>query len=178
MRLWLFVLMFVLLAGPAAAQQVPTASDDPVANAPIRLGALAFDPRIALTSLGVDTNVFNSATDPQSDFTFGLKPGTDMYLRTGRGLLTVAGNLEYVYFNEFEAERSVNSDVLGRYELRFNRFRPYGSASWLDTRERPGYEIDARARHYEAEYHAGGDLRVPTEDQRDLGRPSIGQVLP
>jgi hypothetical protein len=160
MRLWLFVLMFVLLAGPAAAQQVPTASDDPVANAPIRLGALAFDPRIALTSLGVDTNVFNSATDPQSDFTFGLKPGTDMYLRTGRGLLTVAGNLEYVYFNEFEAERSVNSDVLGRYELRFNRFRPYGSASWLDTRERPGYEIDARARHYEAEYHAGGDLRV------------------
>ena len=42
MRLWLFVLMFALLAGPAMAQQVPTASEDPVANAPIRLGALAF----------------------------------------------------------------------------------------------------------------------------------------
>lgn len=163
MRLWLFVLMFGLLAGPARAQQVPTASDDPVAAAPIRLGAVAFDPRFRLTSLGVDTNVFITANDPQSDFTFGLKPGTDMYLRTGRGLLTVSGNLEYVYFHEFEAERSVNSDVLGKFEIRFNRIRPYGSASWLDTRQRPGYEIDARARHYEADYHAGADLRVASK---------------
>jgi len=160
MRFSLFVLMFALLADPAQAQQVPTASEDPVADASIRLGAVAFDPRFRLSSLGVDTNVFNSVSNPQSDFTFGVKPGTDMFLRTGRGLLTVSGNLEYVYFHEFEAERSVNSDVLGRYEFRFNRFRPYGSASWLDTRERPGYEIDARARHYEADYHAGGDLRV------------------
>ena len=160
MRFSLFVLMFVLVAGPAQAQQVPTASEDPVATAQFRFGALAFDPRFALTSLGIDTNVFNTATAPQSDFTFGVKPGTDMFLRTARGLLTVSGNLEYVYFHEFETERSVNSDVLGRYEFRFNRFRPYGSASWLDTKQRPGFEIDARARHYEADYHAGGDLRV------------------
>jgi hypothetical protein len=160
MRLSLFVLMFALLAGPAQAQQVPTASEDPVATAPFRFGALAFDPRFALTSLGVDTNVFNTATNPQSDFTFGAKPGTDMFLRTGRGLVTVSGNLEYVYFHQFETERSFNSDVLGRYEFRFNRFRPYASASWLDTNQRPGYEIDARARHYEANFHAGGDLRM------------------
>src|SRR6185436_16322443 len=102
MRYSLFVLMVAFFAGRAQAQQVPTASEDPVAAAPIRFGAFAFDPRFALTSLGVDTNVFNSPTDPQSDFTFGLKPGTDMYLRTGRGLLTVSGNLEYVYFHEFE----------------------------------------------------------------------------
>jgi hypothetical protein len=159
-RLTAFVLMLVFLASPALAQQVPTASEDPVAAAPIRIGAVALDPRVVLTNFGVDTNVFNTANNPESDFTFAVKPGTDLFLRTGRGLLTVSGNLEYVYFNEFETERSVNTDVLGRYELRFNRFRPYGSASWLDTRQRPGYEIDARARHYEADFHAGGDLRV------------------
>lgn len=155
-----FVLMLVFLARPTAAQQVPTASDDPVAEAPVRFGALAFDPRVVLTNLGVDTNVFYSETDPQSDFTFAVKPGTEMWLRTGRGLVTVSGNLEYVYFSEFVSERSVNSDIRGQYEFRFNRIRPYASASWLDTRSRPGYEINARARHYEADFHAGLDLRV------------------
>jgi len=155
-----FVVILVFVVRPASAQQVPTASDDPVAEAAVRLGAFAFEPRLVLTNLGVDTNVFYSAANPESDFTFALKPGTDMFLRTGRGLVTVSGNLEFVYFSEFESERSVNSDVLGRYEFRFNRLRPYASASWLDTRQRPGYEIDARARHYEADYHAGTDLRV------------------
>jgi len=177
----LLVLIFVLLAIPAHAQQVPTASEDPVAAAPIRFGAVAFDPRLVLTNMGVDTNVFNSS-NPQSDFTFAIKPGTDIFLRTGRGLLTVSGNVEYVYFSEFEAERSVNSDVLGRYEFRFNRFRPYASASWLDTRERPGYEIDARARHYEADYHAGGDLRIASKgtvrvDFRHLDYSFDGDVV-
>jgi hypothetical protein len=155
--------MFVLLARSGAAQQVPSPADDPAAEAPVRFGVLAFDPRITLTNLGVDTNVFNDVDDPQSDFTFALKPGTDMFIRTGRGLLTVSGNVEFVYFSEFETERSINSDVLGRYEFRFNRLRPYVSAGWLDTSQRPGYEIDARARHYEADYHAGTDLRIASK---------------
>jgi hypothetical protein len=161
---WLaFGVMFVVLARSTSAQQVPTAAEDPVAEARVRVGAFAFNPRILLTNLGVDTNVFNSVENPQSDFTFALKPGTDMFLRTGRGLLTISGNLEFVYFSDAVAERSINSDVLGRYELRFNRLRPYGSASWLDTRNRPGFEINARARHYEADYHAGTDLRVASK---------------
>jgi hypothetical protein len=163
MRLRLFVLMFVLLAGSAAAQQVPTATDDPVATAPIRFGALGLDPRLTLTNLGIDTNVFNTVDNEQADFTFAIKPGTDLFLRAGRGLFTVSGNAEFIYFNEFETERSINSDVRGLFEFRFNRFRPFASASWLDTRQRPGYEIDARARHYEADYHAGGDLRVASK---------------
>lgn len=157
------VMMFAIFGRPTAAQQIPTASDDPVAEAPIRIGALAFEPRVVLTNLGIDTNVFNTVNDPQQDFTFALKPGTDMYLRTGPGLLTVVANVEFVYFHEFDTERGVNTDVLGRYELRFNRLRPYASASWLDTQQRPGYEIDARARHYEADYRAGTDLRLASK---------------
>lgn len=154
------LIVILLFSIPAAAQQVPTTSDDPVAAAPIRIGALAFDPRFVVTNVGVDTNVFNTVSNQQSDFTFGVKPGTEIFLRTGRGLLSVSGNVEYVYFHEFDTERGFNSDIKGQYEFRFNRMRPYASASWLDTKNRPGYEIDARARHYEADYHTGVDLRA------------------
>lgn len=182
MRIWTVVLMVGLLARSAAAQQVPTADEDPVAEAPVRFGVLAFDPRIALTQLGVDTNVFNSSDDPQSDFTFSVVPGTEMFMRTGKGLLTLDGELEFVYFAEFEAERSVNSSIFGQYELRFARMRPYVSASWLDTRDRPGYEIDARAQHFERDFHAGTDLRLASKgtirlDIRDLDYTFAGDEV-
>jgi hypothetical protein len=160
MRLRLFVLMFVLLAGSAAAQQLPTASDDPVATAPIRIGPLGFDPRFGLNGVGIDTNVFNTTDNRQRDFTFTLAPGADLWLRTGRGLLTVSGGAEYSHFQRFGSQRSLTSHVVGQYEFAFNRMRPYASAGSLSSRQRPGFEIDARARHYETRLQAGIDLRI------------------
>lgn len=142
----------------AYAQGVP--SDDPFAEAPVRIGFLALHPRVRVDNLGVDTNVFNDRENRRRDFVATVAPGAQMWMRTGRGLLSVDGGVESVYFGEFESERSFNSSVVGRYELRFNRLRPYVSASTLNTRQRPGYEIDARARHYETEFHAGTDLRT------------------
>lgn len=159
----LAVSIAMLCSSPAYAQQVPPPSDDPVASAPVRLGAFGLDPRVGISNLGVDTNVFNSVDDPQKDFTFTVPADLDVWLRTGRGLLTLTGGLDFVYFQEFETERSVNSNARGQYEFRFNRLRPYGSASTLNTRERPGYEIDARARHYETDFHVGTDLRVASK---------------
>jgi hypothetical protein len=178
----LAVVFMMAFADAALAQQVPSTSEDPVAEAPVRFGILAFDPRLGLTDFGWDTNVFNSNTNAQRDFTFTLVPGTAMYLRTGRGLFTADGQLELVYFSQFESERSVNSDVFGQYEFRFNRMRPYASASWLDTRQRPGYEIDARARHYERDYHAGTDIRVGSKgtmrvDVRNLDYTFAGDAV-
>jgi hypothetical protein len=134
-------------------------SDDPVASAPSRIGAVGIAPRISLSNFSVDTNVFNTVSDPQRDFTFTVSPGTDLFLRTGRGLLTVSGGVDLVYFQEFDTERSLNSNARGQYEFRFNRLRPYASASTLNTRQRPGFEIDARARHYESDFHVGSDVR-------------------
>lgn len=163
MRRLLFVSMFVLTARSVGAQQVPVAKDDPVANARIKFGVIALDPRFGVRDVGVDTNVFNTRDNEQRDFTFTVAPGTRLFMRTGKGLLTVDGNLEFVYFNKFDTERSMNSNVLGQYELRFNRLRPYVSARSLNTRQRPGFEIDARARHYEAEFEGGTDLRVASK---------------
>ena len=150
-------MLALLVPASAFAQQPPT--DDPVANAPIRLGAFGVAPRVRVTDLGVDTNVFNTVDDPQRDFTFTLSPGTDVFLRTGRGLLTVSGRVDMVYFSEFATERSVNTTASGQYEFRFNRIRPYAAVSTLNTKQRPGYEIDVRARRYETEFHVGTDVR-------------------
>ena len=132
------------MALPAAAQNVPTTAEDPVAKAPIRFGALALDPTFSIQNIGIDSNVFNTTDNEQSDFTLTGRSGSDIWLRTGRGLVSVNGWLEYAYYQDFASERSFNSSVKGQYEWRFNRLRPYASGAYLDTRERPGYEIDER----------------------------------
>lgn len=162
-RRCLFVLLFALVATTAAAQQVPSAADDPVATARLKFGVIGLNPRVGVQNVGFDTNVFNTTENEQRDFTFTMAPGTQLFMRTGKGLLTLDGAAEFVYFNEFTTERAVNSNVTGQYELRFNRVRPYVSVRSVNTRQRPGYEIDARARHYETDIHTGADFRVASK---------------
>lgn len=162
-RLFALLLSGFLGSQAAYAQQVPGAADDPVADARFRFGVVAFDPRFALQNIGVDTNVFNSPTNKQRDFTVTMVPGTKVYMRTGKGLLTLDGNLEFAHFAKFDTERSINSALNGQYELRFNRIRPYITASTLNTRQRPGYEIDLRARRFQNAYSAGTDFRVASK---------------
>lgn len=162
MKRFLAVLLSALSLSQAVyGQQVPT--DDPVASAPLHFGVVGLDPRIALSNVGIDTNVFNTAANPQQDFTFTTSPDLDLWLRTGRGLLSLTGGLDLIYFHEFENQRAINSNAGGQYEFRFNRMRPYASATTLNAKERPGYEIDVRARRYETDFHVGTDVRVASK---------------
>jgi hypothetical protein len=145
---------------PHAAEGRQVSAEDPVATAPIRLGVLGLDPSITLSNFGIDTNVFNSVHTAERDFTFTLSPGTEMWLRTGRGLLTVTGSVGLTYFQEFETERSISSNARAVYAYRFNRFQPFVSASSLNAKDRPGYEIDVRARRYETAFSGGADISV------------------
>ena len=153
--------LLVILASTTAAAQIPT--NDPVAEAPYRLGVVGVAPRLGITNIGVDTNVFNEVNNPKQDFTSTTQGGGQMWLRTGKGLLSADGTLEYVYFSQYSSERSFNSNAKGQYELRFNKLRPYASAATVNTRNRPGFEIDKRVRHYESDYHVGSDLRVASK---------------
>lgn len=164
MRPGVAVLMLAgLFSSTASAQQVPEPGDDPVAAARIHIGALGLTPRVGLTNFGWDTNVFNEVSNPKKDFTFTVAPGSGVWLRTGRGLVSLDGSVELVYFHTYDTERSVNGGGSLQYEWRFNRLRPYAAARGLNTRQRPGFEIDARARHYETELRVGSDLRVASK---------------
>jgi hypothetical protein len=149
----------VLFTAPVLAQ---TPAPEPDAEANIRVGPLSLKSTIALTNLGIDTNVFNQADadQPQSDFTMTFSPATDLWLRMGRTWITGRVGLDGVYYNEFASERAMNSALRIGVERTFNRLAVNGNARRLNTSDRPGYEIDARAQRFETQYDGEATVRV------------------
>lgn len=157
MRRLMFGLMAaaVVMLSPAGA----AAQADPE-RASIRVGVISLDPRISVGNIGVDTNVFASVDNPQRDVTATFATGSDIWLRTKRGLLTITGDVDYLHFDRFAGERSLSGHAHAKYEVGFNRVRPF---AWVETRDqkaRPSEEITARVRRYETNFGAGGDIRV------------------
>ena len=141
----------------AFAQQI---ADDAAEQARIRLGPIGVTPSVALTRLGVDTNVFNEFEDPKRDFTFTLSPQLDAWARAGRARLHVGGRSDLVYFERYSSERSMDGAVEGRFEVRGTRFTPWIAGSYLSGRQRIGYEVDLRFRRTVDAGVVGIDTRV------------------
>lgn len=159
---------FLLLAAATlvSAQDQP---QDPWEQTRFRTGPLAWTPTVQLKNLGWDTNVFNAVEDPKTDFTLTLSPQIDWWLRAGRARLHGTNVVDGVYFATYTAERSINQRHQLTIEYPLNRIRPYAGASYLDTRDRPGFEIDARAAHTEWTARAGAAIRVSGKTSLDLG---------
>jgi hypothetical protein len=165
-RRLIIALSLVLCASSLSWAQ--TTQPDPWEQQRFRLGALAFTPTIQIKNVGVDTNVFNTVDDPKKDFTFTAGPQVDWWLRAGAVRLHGTNGADAVYFNEYKSERSVNQSHKLTLEYRLNRIRPYVSGSYLDTKDRPGYEIDARARHTETDFRGGAIIRLTAKTRIDL----------
>lgn len=154
------LLALVISVTPVIAVRAQDGSDDAARRARLHLGPLAVNPSIALTNFGVDTNVFNELENPKRDFTATLSSQGQFWLRLGKGRLSGNTRVDYVYFGQYTAERAVNTYDTFRAELRLNRITPYASDTFLNARERPGYEIDARSRRLENTVTLGADARV------------------
>jgi hypothetical protein len=126
------------------------------------MGPLSLKSTIALSNLGVDTNVFNEADadQPQSDFTMTFSPNTDVWLRMGRTWITGTVQVDWVYYNKFASERAANTAFRIGIDRTFNRLTVKGNARRLSTRDRPGFEIDARSRRFETQYDGEAAVRV------------------
>lgn len=147
-------LVVLLLAGAAAAQE----RVDPRANAQMHLGPFYLTPRVAVKEFGLDGNVFNNAEE-KKDFTFTLSPHVDIWVPFARrALVTTSVTTDLVYYHTYETERSFNPDIRLRGELLFNRLALFVEPTYLRTRERLNYEIDARARRREEGIGAGFDI--------------------
>lgn len=155
------VLAVFLLLAPSNAAGQTRAEDDPRATARMHVGPFYLTPAIAVSSLGVDTNVFNQSDDPQSDFTFSLAPQADVWVPfVRRALVQFSAVVGMDYYQKFASERSINPDLTGRGELYFNRLTLFGEGSYLNTRQRPSFEIDVRARRVEDDFGGGAEVRV------------------
>lgn len=128
----------------------------------MRVGPLGLTPRLELKNLGIDTNVFNEPDDqnPKQDFTFTLTPEIDAWLRMGRSWLKVAIAEDLVYFQEYASQRSANEHFDMSWRLPLNRLAFTVAPTYLNTNDRPGFEIDARIQHTEWGGNAGVEVRA------------------
>ena len=147
----------VMMAIPSYAQY---ASSEPPQNARMRVGPLVVKPSVGLTDFGIDTNVFNETHEPKQDVTATIAPQIETWLRLGPARLITRSRSGLVYYQQYQGERSVNADHEARLEFLFTRMRPFVDGSLLNSRQRPGYEIDTRARREETGITAGARLRI------------------
>jgi hypothetical protein len=158
-RLSLLAAVLFALVSPASAQTSPEGM--PV-KARFRIGRINLNPTIALTNAGMDDNVFNTAdaNDPKSDFTMTVTPHADAWFQVGRAWVTSTIREDLVYYQAFADQRSVNQFYRGTAALPFNRLTVNVAADYLNTRDRPGFEIDARLRHTEVGVRGGVEYRA------------------
>lgn len=152
----------------AYAQTTTEGGPDPT-MVHIRFGPLWIKPTLALTNAGVDENVFNDPDgQAQRDFTVTVTPATDAWLQVGRTWVTGTVQEDVIWYRQFASERSANTSYRAAWTAPLNRVTFNAGGAWLDTRERPGYEIDARAQRTEQHYTASGTFRLLTNTSAGL----------
>ena len=101
-------------------------------------------PRFRLGNIGIDTNVFYTSTDRQTDFHASGGPGLEIVLPLGAGRLILDGNAIYNYFARTESQRRWAEDAKARLEVGRGRARAGVEELYAHTFERPSYEVDLR----------------------------------
>jgi hypothetical protein len=164
-RLLVTFALAVLTAASASAQttSAPTTGNDgpDPSRVRVRIGPLWMNPTISIPNIGIDTNVFNEPLNaqPKRDFTMTVSPQTELWLRMGRTWLSglIVENVNW--YKKYSSERGVDSSYTVGWRAPLNRLVLATDATWLRTRSRPGFEIDARSRRQEPAYTASAEVR-------------------
>jgi hypothetical protein len=154
-----FVVVSLALTAAASAQTVAEFVPE---TSRLHLGRVRLNPTVALTNAGVDGNVFNASDidHPQSDFTLTLTPRSDIWFPFGPSWVKSTIREDFVYYNEFATERSINSAYRTDVLVPMNRLTFLVGGGYENVRDRPGFEIDARSRHTGSDYHGSVELRA------------------
>ena len=118
-------------------------------------GPLTWTPTLTLRDAGVDSNVYDEPINPRRDRSAVLSPQVDGLFRLSAAEVKFAGGADFVYFQRYTRERSVNTRANARADFRMLRLRPFGTIAVVDARERVNSEVDVRARRAERDV-AGG----------------------
>jgi len=141
----------------AAAQMTePDAS-----KARVRVGPVLFNPTVELSNVGIDTNVFNEPSDrAKRDVTLTFSPKTDLWMKMAR--TWVVGNVreDVVWFKDYVSERSTSNTVALGWLVPLTRVAFSAGGTYRNVRDRPGYEIDTRARRTDLEAKGSAELRA------------------
>lgn len=151
-------LMTLLTVGGTAQAQGPHVAglaEAPPRNVAFHVGPFQFWPGLKIRELGVDSNVFDDAENPKSDWMIGLQPDVTIWGQAGYFRVSARSGTDLVYFAQYESERSVSAHGRVRVEGQFGLLRPWIGAATVGSAERPTPEIDLRARRRDQEYSGG-----------------------
>jgi hypothetical protein len=113
-----------------------------------------------LTNLGVDNNVFNSATNPEQDTTANVSPAVALEMKLGPSNMSGNAAGQYTYYSKFDTQRSLGTIDTLRWEVPMARLTPFVSGAYSSTKSRSGYEIDARTRLVTQTVSLGSSIRL------------------
>jgi hypothetical protein len=164
------LLALLLLPALAAAQE-------PVAEAPVadvapaerpglfRVGSFYLTPYLNIGSMGIDTNVFYTPEDRQTDFTASLGPGLEIVRPFGReSRFRLDGGLDYLYFAKTDSQRQLNGHGTAQLDLVGVKTRFFVEEHYASTFRRPSYEVYDR-------------VQQETEGTRAFLRRNLGDRL-
>jgi hypothetical protein len=162
-------LQFAVLGTVAQAQAPPAPpSAGPSEAAPerpglFRLGALYLTPYLQIGTLGVDTNVFYTPSDRQTDFTASGGPGLEIVRPFGReSRVRLDGGIDYLYFARTESQRKLNGYGTAQLELVGVKTRLTVEERYASSYGRPSYEVNER-------------VQQETEGTRGFLRRNLGE---
>lgn len=150
------VLMLLVAAGAEAQTTSPPVGTDRA----LVLGPVSLYPSIAIKDAGFDSNIVNDADNPKSDFTFTTQPRLGAEVPFGPTRLTGAVTVGLVYYATYKSQQSLNRLYEARFEGTTSRVRPFVAAAFNHSRERSGYEIDARVLREDTSFSAGAEFKL------------------
>jgi len=109
-----------------------------------RLGALYVTPKLRIGTLGLDSNVFYTPTERQTDFTASGGPGLELVLPMGSLRLRLEGSADYLYFARTESQRRWGGDARAQLEWAQGRVAANAERAFARTFSRPSFEVDRR----------------------------------
>jgi len=153
-----------LLFGLASGASAQPGGPDPD-KVRVRLGPLWMNPTISLTNIGIDRNVFNVPDDegPLRDFTFTVAPNTDLWVRLGRTWLVGQINEQINWYQTYASERNATNEYSLKWSLPMNRLEFHTNIAYSSSKDRPGFEIDARAQRKHLMYGGSAEIRLLTK---------------
>jgi hypothetical protein len=131
----------------APAGPVPEATAQGFAGRPglIRVGGWYLTPYIRIGTLGVDSNVFYTATDRQVDFTASGGPGLEIVRPFGtNSRFRLDGGLNYLWFARTESQRKLAGYGSALLQLEGVKTRFLVEEAYNQTFSRPTAEVDTR----------------------------------
>jgi len=149
------VVMLAAACGPSSAFAQNAAS-----NGRFVSGPLVWTPTFQLREAGVDSNVFNTPTDPKQDVSGGAGGQLNSVLTLGLLQASTQGGVEYTYFQRYKHEGGLNGRVNTRLAFPLTRVSPEVAVTWDHVKERSGNEIDTRAPRTDFGYSVGLQTRL------------------